>query len=166
MSDAALVIGLGNPLMGDDGLGLAALERLGAEWVVPSGVQLIDGGTWGLNLLPLIEAADQVLFLDAVDAGKPPGVAVELTGDELPAGLGHKLSSHQIDLREVLALARLRGTLPRTMVCLGLQPSSIELRTGLSPAVRDRLDALVAATAARLATWGHQPRRRLAPSHA
>jgi hydrogenase maturation protease len=166
MSESALVIGLGNPLMGDDGLGLAALERLATDWVVPSGVQLIDGGTWGLNLLPLIEAADQVLFLDAVDAGMPPGATVELTGNELPAGLGHKLSSHQIDLREVLALAQLRGSLPRTMACLGLQPASVELRTGLSPAVRDRLDELVTATAARLVTWGHQLRRLLVPSHA
>ena len=81
MSESALVIGLGNPLMGDDGLGLAALERLAADWVLPPGVELVDGGTWGLNLLPLLEAADQVLFLDAVDVGKAPGEPVELTGE-------------------------------------------------------------------------------------
>ena len=165
MSEATLVIGLGNPLMGDDGLGLAALERLSSQWALPSGVKLIDGGTWGLNLLPLIEAADQVLFLDAVDAGRQPGAPVELAGDQLPGRLGLKLSSHQIELREVLALARLRDTLPSTMVCLGLQPASIELRHGLSPVIQERLDGLVRAVVARLESWGHRP-APAAPTHA
>jgi hydrogenase maturation protease len=166
MSESAVVIGLGNPLMGDDGLGLAALARLAADWVLPPEVQAIDGGTWGLNLLPLIERADQVLFLDAVDAGKAPGDAVELSGAELPALLGLKLSTHQIELREVLALARLRGTLPPVMACLGLQPASVELRDGLSPTLEAGLDRLVAAAVARLESWGHRPRRAVMAIHA
>lgn len=161
-----LVIGLGNPLMGDDGLGLAALGRLAAEWVMPPGVELLDGGTWGLNLLHRIEAARQVLFLDAVNAGKEPGEAVELGRDQLPLVLGLKLSPHQIDLREVLALAKLRGSVPSTMVCLGLQPASVEMRATLSPVLEDRLDDLVAAAAARLEAWGHPLRRRAVPAHA
>jgi hydrogenase maturation protease len=166
MSEPALVIGLGNPLMGDDGLGLAALARLAADWVLPPEVQAIDGGTWGLNLLPQIEAADQVLFLDAVDAGKAPGEAVELSGADLPVVLGLKLSTHQIELREVLALLRLRGTLPSTMACLGLQPASVELRDGLSPVLEDRLDQLVTAAVARLRAWGHRLERPVVPAYA
>ena len=161
-----LVIGLGNPLMGDDGLGLAALERLAADWVLPPSVELVDGGTWGLNLLHRIEEADQVLFLDAVNAGKEPGEPVELDRNELPKVLGLKLSPHQIDLREVLALAKLRGTLPRTVACLGLQPGSVEMRTALSPALEDRLEELVTAAAARLEAWGHPLHRRPEPVHA
>ena len=163
---AALVIGLGNPLMGDDGLGLAALERLGGDWSLPPGVTLVDGGTWGLNLLHRIEAEGQVLFLDAVHAGREPGALVQLDRHELPRMLGLKLSPHQIDLREVLALAELRGRLPPTLACLGLQPASVELRTGLSPPVAGRLDDLVAAAVARLRAWGHRSRRRKVPAHA
>ena len=169
MSDpgaGAVVIGLGNPLMGDDGLGLAALERLGAEWIVPPTVELVDGGTWGLNLLHRIEAAGQVLFLDAVHAGREPGALVELDRHEVPRMLGLKLSPHQIDLREVLALAELRGTLPPTLACLGLQPASVELRTGLSPALAGRLDDLVAAAVARLRAWGHPALCRRVPAYA
>ena len=166
MNESALVIGLGNPLMGDDGLGLAALERLATEWVLPSGVELVDGGTWGLNLLPLLEAADQVLFLDAVDIGKAPGDPVELTGAELPLLLGIKLSVHQIDLREVLALAQLRGTLPSTMACLGLQPATVEMHSGLSPVLQERVPELVTRAAARLHSWGHRLRRPGVPVHA
>ncbi|HEU5041742.1 MAG TPA: hydrogenase maturation protease, partial [Gemmatimonadales bacterium] len=68
-----LVLGLGNPLMGDDGLGLAALERLATRWVVPPEVQLLDGGTGGLQLLPPIEDADRLIFLDVIEAGEEPG---------------------------------------------------------------------------------------------
>ena len=156
----ALVIGLGNPLMGDDGIGLAALERLRQGWRVPPTVALLDGGTWGLNLLHTIEASGQVLFLDAVRAGRRPGTLAELAGPELPRMLGLKLSPHQIDIREVLALLELRGTTPATLACLGLEPASDELRAGLSPEVADRLDALVGAAARRLRAWGHAVRRQ------
>jgi hydrogenase maturation protease len=151
----ALVIGLGNPIMGDDGLGLAALERLDASRALPDSVELLDGGTWGLNLLHRIEDADQVLFLDAVDAGLAPGSAVVLEREELPRLLGVKLSPHQIDLREVLALAELRGTLPPVMAAVGMQPESVELRSGLSPVLSARLHELVDAALDRLRSWGH-----------
>jgi hydrogenase maturation protease len=156
----ALVIGLGNPLMGDDGIGLAALERLREGWGLPPTVEPVDGGTWGLNLMHPIEAAGQVLFLDAVRAGRAPGTLAELEGPELPRMLGLKLSPHQIDLREVLALLELRGTAPATMTCLGLEPARLELGIGLSPEVAARLDVLVEAAARRLRAWGHVVRRR------
>jgi hydrogenase maturation protease len=162
----ALVVGLGNPLMGDDGLGLAALSRLDEDWDVPPTVELVDGGTWGLELLHRFEGATQVLLLDAVDAGREPGAPVELEREDLPRLLGHKLSPHQIELREVLALAELRGTLPASLACLGLQPASVELRAGLSPPLAARLGPLAAAAAARLRAWGHPVRARPARAHA
>ena len=154
------MVGLGNPLRGDDGVGLAALARLREAWRLPPTVELLDGGTWGLNLLPAIESASQVLFLDAVRAGRLPGALAELTREELPRMLGLKLSPHQIGLQEVLALLQLRGATPPEMVCLGLEPASIELRHGLSPHLAARLDALAKAAARRLRAWGHPVRRR------
>jgi hydrogenase maturation protease len=158
----ALVVGLGNPLMGDDGIGLAALVRLREAWALPHTVELVDGGTWGLNLLHLLESAGQALFLDAVRAGRRPGTLAELPRGELPRMLGLKLSPHQIGLQEVLALLELRGSVPAEMACLGLEPASIELRDGLSPDVARRLDTLAAAAARRLRAWGHRVRRRRA----
>ncbi|HMA40999.1 MAG TPA: hydrogenase maturation protease, partial [Gemmatimonadales bacterium] len=67
-----VVIGLGNPIMADDGVGIAALERLRAAGA-PAGVELVDGGTWGMNLLPIIEAAGKLLLMDAIDDGGEPG---------------------------------------------------------------------------------------------
>lgn len=149
-----VVLGLGNILMADDGVGLAALAQLQDEWFIPPDVTLVDGGTWGMNLLPIIESADQVLLLDAIDAGKSPGTLTELRDNEVPRFLSTKLSPHQIDLREVLALAQLRGTLPRELVALGLQPERIEMSTDLSPVVEVGLGALVEAAARTLSGWG------------
>jgi hydrogenase maturation protease len=150
-----LVIGLGNPIMGDDGLGLAALARLEREWRLPSTVRLVDGGTWGMRLLPLVERAAAILLLDAIDDGRAPGDLIVLEREELPRLLQHKLSSHQVVMAEVLALAELRGTIPARLAAVGLQPKRIEMSTSLSPEVVAGLDGAVRAAVARLATWGH-----------
>jgi hydrogenase maturation protease len=143
-------------LMADDGIGLAALARLQDEWFIPPSVELIDGGTWGMNLLPIIESAERLLVLDAIDAGEPPGVISELHGSDVPRFLAQKLSPHQIDLREVLALAELRGTLPAHLVALGAQPGRVEMSTDLSQEVVSALDGVVERSAAVLRGWGVQ----------
>ncbi len=160
--ERTVVIGLGNPLMGDDGLGIAAVERLRDEWEVDRRVELVDGGTWGLNLLPLIEDAGSLLLLDAIDSAMPPGTEIVLGREEIPRYLGHKLSPHQIDLREVLAIAELRGTLPERTVAIGLQPERVEMRTSLSPPLEKALDRFVTLAADQLRSWGHHvaPQRR------
>ena len=149
-----LVIGLGNPIMADDGLGIAALERLREGWTLPQSVRLVDGGTWWMNLLPLVEDASELLLLDAIDRGKPAGELVVLEREEVPRLLGLKLSPHQIDLREVLALAAWRGRLPARLVAIGLQPVRVEMFAGLSPELEGGMDRLLAAVIARLERWG------------
>lgn len=161
-----VVIGLGNPLMGDDGLGIAALERLRAAWHVPDDVDLVDGGTWGMNLLPEIESAGRVLLIDAIKTGAQPGAEIVIPRARLPRYLATKISPHEVDLRDVLALAELRGTLPEQTVAVGLEPASVELSSELSAGLQTRLDALVAAVVRQLATWGHVCTARAAPVHA
>ncbi|MDE3053494.1 MAG: HyaD/HybD family hydrogenase maturation endopeptidase [Gemmatimonadota bacterium] len=151
-----VVIGLGNPIMGDDGVGIAALERLRDAWVVPAAVELVDGGTWGLTLLPVLESARRVLFLDAIRTGRPAGTAVTLRGDEIPRQVALKVSQHQIDLREVLAVAQLRGTLPPEMVAVGLEPRTFELGDPMTPAVADGIDRVVDLAVQQLRAWGHE----------
>jgi hydrogenase maturation protease len=157
-----VVIGIGNPLMGDDGIGLAALQRIQA-WEFEPFVERVDGGTWGMNLLQFVEEARRLLVLDAIEAGLQPGASVTLEGDEIPRFLSTKLSPHQIDLREVLALAELRGTLPEEIVAIGLQPGRVEMSERLSPEVEARLDDMVERCVERLRSWGHRSSRR--PAH-
>ena len=151
-----IVIGLGNPLMGDDGLGLAVLEVLRSGYALPDNVELVDGGTWGMNLLPVIEDADELILIDAIEAKQTPGSLVRLERDRLPRYLATKISPHQVDLRDVLGLAELRGTLPADTVALGLQPESIEFRNSLSDVLRCRVDTLARAVVDELARRNHQ----------
>ena len=160
-----VVIGLGNPLMADDGLGIAALERLRATGA-PAGVELVDGGTWGMNLLPIIEAADRLLLIDAIDDGAEPGTLHVLERARIPRYLATKISPHQVDLCDVLALAELRGTLPEDTVAVGLQPARVEMSCELSAAIRARVDDLVDAVSRRLAAWGHGVRPPAARANA
>lgn len=149
-----VVVGAGNPLMGDDGLGLCALEQLTRNWTFDDSTELVDGGTWGLSLLPMIEGATDLLFLDAIRTNSPPGTLIELRGEEIPKMISTKLSPHEIDLREVLAIMQLRGTLPREISAIGVEPEYVDLRDELSPTVRSRVDAMVALAVARLESWG------------
>jgi hydrogenase maturation protease len=142
--------------MADDGLGLAALERLRTEWSTPEDLELVDGGTWGMSLLPLIEDADRVLLLDAVRRGDEPGTLHVMEREDLPRYLSTRLSPHQVDLRDVLALAELRGTLPGDTVAIGLEPARVELSNEISDVLRVRLDDMVDTAVARLVAWGHQ----------
>jgi hydrogenase maturation protease len=151
-----VVIGVGNPLMGDDGLGIEVLERLRLGWVISPHLDLLDGGTWGLNLLPHVEGARRVMFIDAINIGREPGSLVELDGEEIPRFLAQKVSPHQIDVKEVLALAELRGTLPDELCAIGLQPENIEMRTSLTPAVASQIDRLLARIIERLRDWGYR----------
>lgn len=160
------VIGLGNPLMGDDGLGVLAAQRLREEWILPPEVEVVDGGTWGMNLLPIIDDAEELLLIDAINQDMPPGTRIVLSRDEIPRALAMKVSPHQIDLSEVIALADLRGTLPERMTALGLQPERVELGAPLSPAVERHIDQLVAMAAFQLELWGHRCEYRFRRAHA
>jgi hydrogenase maturation protease len=164
MNDASdrvtLVIGLGNPLMGDDGVGITAVERLRHDWTIPATMRLVDGGTWGMNLLPLIEDAGELLLVDAIDRGEPAGRLIVLESSEVPRALAVKLSPHQVGLSEVLALAELRGTLPEKLVAVGVQPGRVEMSSRLTPEVSAQMEPLVALIVDRLEQWGHVVRRR------
>ena len=155
-----LVLGLGNPLMGDDGAGLAALACLREEWDLPDEVELVDGRTWGMSLLPLLESFARVILLDAINTRARPGTLVLLRREEFPRYFAHKLSPHQLDLREVLALAELRDALPPRLMAIGVQPERVELNAALSPRVESAIRKMVALTIDQLEWLGHRCVRR------
>jgi hydrogenase maturation protease len=154
MDRPTIVLGLGNPLMGDDGAGLAALEALRGGYEFGEDVQLEDGGALGLALLPLVEDAGSLLVLDAVRFGGRPGTTVVREGAAVPRCFSMKLSPHQTGFRETLALAGLRGKLPQRFALVGVEVAGAEYAEPLSLDVRCALPTMVAAAVALLESWG------------
>jgi hydrogenase maturation protease len=151
--------------MADDGLGLAVLEQLRDGWDLPPEVELVDGGTWGMSLLPFIEDARRLLLLDAIEMNASPGTYAIVERDGLPKHLATKISPHQVDLQDALAVAELRGTLPRETLAIGLQPGRVELGNGLSPVIVQRLHHVAESAVGLLETWGHRCTKKQ-PAHA
>lgn len=138
-----LVLGLGNVLLEDDGVGAAAVACLLDGYAVPRGVRVLDGGTLGLSLLPYLDEADAVILVDAVRAPAPPGSLVRLEGDDVGPAVAARLSPHQVGVADLLDGARWLGRYPRQVVLLGVVPDSMGLVVGLSSHVHAALPALV-----------------------
>jgi hydrogenase maturation protease len=146
------VLGLGNLIYSDDGAGVAALGRLRNHPRLPSGVELVDGGLFGLQVVSLVENASRLLLLDAVDVGASAGTVIRMKGEELerlPRGLG----AHEFGAPDLLSLFKLRERGPDEVVFLGIQPASIALGTSLSAEVESGLNRLIAAAIRQLAAW-------------
>lgn len=138
----------------DDGVGVHAVNRLKNEYEFPSSVNLIDGGTKGLDLLPLFENQDKVLIIDAANFRKEPGTIDTVDGDKIPSFLSSKLSVHQIGLPDMLFAARLMGITPPEMCLIGIQPKSFETGTELSEEIKIQFEPLLNKVLRKLRAWG------------
>ena len=149
-----LVLGLGNLLMSDDSIGVRIVQQLQQNFRVPEGVTIVDGGTLGLDLLPYIEEAAQLLIIDALEMQAEPGSLFRLEGDEVPRAFASKLSVHQMGLQDLLAVAELQGYAPQKLLVHGIQAGSIEMKLELSPPVAAAMDGLLDAVVNELLDWG------------
>jgi hydrogenase maturation protease len=144
-----VVLGLGNTLHSDDGVGPQAVERLRSDARVPEDVALIEGGTLGLELLTYLWDCSYLLVLDAVDIGQSPGTLVRMSSEELQTlpGTGNV---HQLGVADLLVALRVLARQPPTVVVLGVQPATTDWGTELSPAVQAVMGSLIEATVAEL----------------
>jgi hydrogenase maturation protease len=158
MDRQVLVLGIGNVLNTDEGVGVHAVRKLRQEFAeleaAVAGVELQDGGTLGLSLLPLVEEATHLLLLDAVDVGEPPGTLVELEKEQIPYQGSMKLSQHQVTFQEVLGLALIRQKLPEHLHLIGIQPASLAIGVDLSPEVQAVLPQMLKRATRVLSAWG------------
>jgi len=148
-----VVLGLGNTLHSDDGVGSQAIQRLRNDARVPEGVTLIEGGTLGLELLPYIWDCSYLLVLDAVDIGESPGTLVRMSNQELQT-LPSKGSVHQLGVADLLVGLRVLARQQPTVVLLGVQPATTDWGTELSPAVEAVMRSLIEAAVAELIRVG------------
>ena len=155
-----LILGLGNVICGDDGVGVAAVERLRREYELPDGVEALDGGTLGVTLLHYAAGADDLLLVDAIRADATAGSLVRLSGDDVAPAVRERLSVHQIGVADLLEGLRLLDAYPRRVRLLGLVPETLELKVGLSPPVEAGLPALVSEVVREAGALGYTLRRR------
>jgi len=139
-----MVLGVGNLLFTDEGVGIHAIETLLERYEFPQNVSIEDGGVLGMNLLGIISEADQLIVVDAIKNGGAPGALHRLAGDEIPKRILAKNSLHQVDLLEALTLCQALDNVPETVI-VGVEPEDIEtLGLELTPTVRERMDDLIA----------------------
>jgi hydrogenase maturation protease len=138
-----LVLGVGNLLLSDEGIGIHAVKKLLDGQMLPEDVEIVDGGTAGLNLLYYLEGVERLVIIDAVETGGPPGTIVRLSGDKIPAYMALKVSPHEITLPDFLAAARLRDLYPKEVIVWGMQPQSLDVGVELSPGLANKIDTLV-----------------------
>ena len=154
--DGILVLGLGNVLLGDDGVGAAAVDRLERDYRIPPEVRLVEGGTLGLSLLAEIAEAAHVILVDAVATDAPPGTLVRLDGADVIDAVRDRLSVHQVGVADLLNAARLIGRYPASVVLLGLVPGLIGLGVGRTREVDAAIDALVSTIRREVQALGYQ----------
>ena len=150
-----LVLGVGNKLMSDEGVGVHVVERLAAGYEIPKEVQLLDGGTLGMDLLYYLGGIENLLLVDAVETHKEPGTIIRLEDEEVPAFLSLKISPHQLGVPDMLAAARFKDLYPKRLVLWGIQPELLEIGLELSPLIESKMDILVGNMVEQLRAWGH-----------
>jgi hydrogenase maturation protease len=143
-----LILGIGNTLAQDDGVGVRVVKALadaGLDAGLPTGTEVVDGGTIGLGLLPLIEPNRPLLLIDAAELGAPPGTVRVLETAALRGLLGGRLSVHQVGVADLLGAAALAGVLPHRVALVAIQPAAIGIGVELSEAVEAALPAAIEA---------------------
>jgi hydrogenase maturation protease len=139
---SVLILGIGNLLWADEGFGVRAVEEFYQQYTFPDHVQLMDGGTQGLALVPYVQQADVLIIFDAIDYGLPPGTMKVIRDQEVPNFMGaKKMSLHQTGFQEVLSTAELLGNYPSKLLLIGVQPVDLEDYGGsLRPQVKAQIE--------------------------
>ena len=161
-----LVLGLGNILCGDEGIGCRVAEYLHATREYPPQVRIADGGTMGQELLGPVMEVSSLLLIDCGDFGLKPGETMLRNNTDIPLWLGiAKMSPHQGSFSEVLALAKLKNRLPAKITLLAIQPEKLIFGEKLSATLKERLPHYASIVEEILAKWGLEGRRREKPEY-
>jgi hydrogenase maturation protease len=149
-----LILGIGNVLLTDEGIGVRALKELERRFTFPDNVELLDGGTAGIELLRHIRLRDYLIIIDAMKCDQEPGTVFRVEGADVPAAFRTRISPHQLGLSDLLAAAMLTDELPKNLVLFGVEPESIDIGLDLTDTVEASVEKLVNAVADELRTIG------------
>ena len=155
-----LIVGIGNYLMTDDAVGIHAVNALKESYDFPDYVELIDGGTKGVELLPYLEDCRRLMLIDAVDLREPHGTIRTIEGEDMKAFLDLKFSVHQIGIPDMLFAMEFKGIKPPEMCLVGIQPASLETGTEMTEALAANFGGLLDMVICRLRDWDIEAREK------
>jgi hydrogenase maturation protease len=158
-----LVIGLGNILMQDEGVGVRVAELLESRYELPPEVEVIDGGTTGTELFQPMRGKERLIVTDCVSTGDAPGTLVRLADEQVPAFFQTKISNHQLGLSDLLALLAVSGDAPEHVTIIGMVPYHLNNTLGLSEETQLGIEAMLQMLVDELAMAGVTVRRRQEP---
>ncbi len=143
-----IVIGIGNILMSDEGVGVRVVEKIMAEYSFPENVEIYDGGATGMKgLLPLIEDADHLIVVDAIKGPGEPGSLYRYTHSDFRLNIPKKMSVHDIGFIECLTVAEINERMPETVAIIGVKPEDMSTPgMELTETLKAKLDDLVKMT--------------------
>jgi hydrogenase maturation protease len=157
-----IILGVGNILLSDEGVGVWAVHLLNREYQLPSMVEVIDGGTSAMEMLDDLANADHLIIVDAVRSGRAPATIVRIADEDVPMFFKTKLSPHQIGLSDVLATLSLIGERPRGITVIGVEPVSLDTAMALTPQIEALLPKLVEQLVSELRQLGATVERKIA----
>jgi hydrogenase maturation protease len=137
-----LILGIGNILLKDEGVGVHVVRKL-KEFHLPDSVEIIDGGTAGLDLIDLIVNRKKVIVIDTVKAGDKPGTIYRLTEKNLNIKPKAIMSFHEIDFLHALYLSEVMGEKPEETIVIGVEPKDISDDLELSPEIQERIPRII-----------------------
>ena len=149
-----LVLGIGNVLLTDEGIGVRALNELERRYTFPENVELLDGGTAGIELLRHIRNRDYLIIIDAMKFNQEPGTVTRVEGNDVPAAFRTRISPHQLGLSDLLAAAMLTDELPPNLVLYGVEPENLDIGLDLTDTVEASVEKLTGAIIDELRTIG------------
>lgn len=149
-----LVLGVGNLLLMDEGVGVRVVQELSGRFIFPDDVDIIDGGTLGLDLLPYLEDRECAIIIDAAKMGKPAGSVGRIAEESMPWMINKKLSSHQVGIAELITIANITGKLPKKLILIGIEPKCIQVGLEISKEVSDRIDEVISLVIQELTSLG------------
>jgi hydrogenase maturation protease len=147
------ILGIGNLLMGDEGVGIHAMNTLQESYTFSPNINFVDGGTIGIDLIPYFEECKKMIIIDAVDSQEDPGFIVTLANEEIHYRFNTKLSLHHAGLSDVLSIIKLQEIDAPDLILFGIQPKTVEMGIELSDVVSGRMNQIISMMVKKLEEW-------------
>ena len=150
------VLGIGNTILSDEGFGVHVVEFLRKNYKFPDNVQLIDGGTLGVELMHFIIGTSKLLIIDSIDGGCEAGKFFHLRGDEILKHFTQKVSAHEIGIQDILTMLEITGKKIPCIELIGVQPFSLDAGINLTPPMQKLVPVFVEKSLKILNEWINQ----------